>query len=457
MKLYSTLTRDKRDFEPAGDAVTMYVCGITASNSSHVGHALSSVVFDVLHRYLQFRGYEVRRVQNFTDVDDKIITKANAEGLTSDEVSEKYIQEFFTDMDELNVRRATVHPRATQEIPGIVKMIEGLIEKGNAYPATDGSGSAYFRVNSDPEYGKLSGRTVEELLEGVRVDVEPGKEAPADFALWKASKPGEPAWDSPWGQGRPGWHIECSAMALEYLGETIDIHGGGLDLVFPHHENELTQSESYTGQKPFARFWLHNGLLRLDGAKMSKSLGNLVTVRDALDSNSADAIRMYILTSHYRSPLLYDEDNIHTQERAARRLRQAVTAESSTNSGESVDPAPFKERYIEAMEDDLNTPQALAAIFDLAHEINRGRSAGHDLSEAQAEMRSLSSVLGLTLAEPGASADGLSDEDIEARLASRSEARSNRDFAAADAIRDELVEAGVLIEDGLGGTTWTRI
>ena len=457
MKLYSTLTRDKRDFEPAGNAVTMYVCGITASNSSHVGHALSSVVFDVLHRYLEFRGYEVRRVQNFTDVDDKIITKANAEGLTSDEVSEKYIEEFFTDMDELNVRRATVHPRATQEIPGILKMIEGLIGEGNAYPATDKSGSVYFRVNSDPEYGKLSGRTVEELLEGVRVDIEPGKESPADFALWKASKSGEPAWDSPWGQGRPGWHIECSAMALEYLGETIDIHGGGLDLVFPHHENELTQSESYTGQKPFARFWLHNGLLRLDGAKMSKSLGNLVTVRDALDSNSADAIRMYILTSHYRSPLLYDEGNIHTQERAARRLRQAVTSGSSADSGKSVDPKPFRDRYIQAMEDDLNTPRALAAIFDLAHEINRGRDAGNDLVDAQETMRSLSSVLGLTLADPGASEDGLSDDDIKARLASRSEARTNRDFAAADAIRNELVEAGVLIEDGPGETTWTRI
>lgn len=457
MKLYSTLTRDKRDFEPAGDAVTMYVCGITASNSSHVGHALSSVVFDVLHRYLVFRGYEVRRVQNFTDVDDKIITKANEEGLTSEEVAEKYIQEFFTDMDELNVQRATIHPRATNEIPGILRMIEGLIETGNAYPATDESGSVYFRVGSDNEYGKLSGRTVDELLEGVRNEVEPGKEAPADFALWKASRPGEPAWDSPWGTGRPGWHIECSAMALEYLGETIDIHGGGLDLVFPHHENELTQSESYTGKKPFARFWLHNGLLRLDGAKMSKSLGNLVTVRDALDSNSADAIRMYILTSHYRSPLLYDEDNIHTQERAARRLRQASTAESDGSSGKSVDAAPFKDRYIEAMEDDLNTPQALAAIFDLAHEINRGRDAGHDLGDAQSELRSLASVLGLTLAEPTASEDGLSDEDIEAKIAGRAEARSNRDFAAADAIRDELVEAGVLIEDGPDGTTWSRI
>ncbi len=457
MKLYSTLTRGKRDFEPAGDAVTMYVCGITASNSSHVGHALSSIVFDVLHRYLEFRGYEVRRVQNFTDVDDKIITRANDEGLSSEEVAEKYIEEFFKDMDDLNVQRATVHPRATQEIPGILKMIQGLIEKGNAYPATDESGSVYFRVDSDDAYGKLSGRTVEELLEGVRNEIEPGKEAPPDFALWKASRPGEPAWDSPWGQGRPGWHIECSAMALEYLGETIDIHGGGLDLVFPHHENELTQSESYTGNKPFARFWMHNGLLRLDGAKMSKSLGNLVTVRDALEGNSADAIRMYILTSHYRSPLLYDEDNIHTQERAARRLRQAATAESDGSSGESVYPAPFRERYVEAMEDDLNTPQSLAAIIDLAHEINRGRDAGHDLTDAQAEMRSLAGVLGLTLAEPEASEDGLSDADVEARLASRTEARTNRDFAAADAIRDELIEAGIAIEDGAGGTIWSRV
>ncbi|MDA1256472.1 MAG: cysteine--tRNA ligase [Chloroflexi bacterium] len=457
MKLYSTLTRDKRDFEPAGDAVTMYVCGITASNSSHVGHALSSVVFDVLHRYLEYRGYAVRRVQNFTDVDDKIIARANAEGLSPEEVAEKYVQEFFRDMDDLNVRRATEHPRATNEIPGIIRMIEGLIEKGNAYPAADESGNVYFRVHSNPEYGKLSGRTVEELLEGVRIDVEPGKEAPPDFALWKASKPGEPSWDSPWGPGRPGWHIECSAMALEYLGETIDIHGGGLDLAFPHHENELAQSECFTGQKPFARFWVHNGLLRLDGAKMSKSLGNLVTVRDALDGYSADAIRMYILTSHYRGPLLYDEDNIGTQERASRRLRQAANVASRADSGKSVDPAPFREHFVEVMDDDLNTPQGLAVIFDLAHEINRGRDAGHEIGAAQAVLRELSDVLGLTLAEPEASEAGLSDADVEARLVSRTEARSNREFAAADAIRDELIAAGIAIEDGPGGTTWSRV
>ena len=456
MKLYSTLTRDKRDFEPAGDAVTIYVCGITTSNSSHVGHALSAVVFDVLHRYLEFRGYTVRRVQNFTDIDDKIIASARDQGLSTEEVAEKYVQEFFRDMDDLNVRRATEHPRATEEIPAIIRMIEGLIEQGRAYPAADKSGSVYFRVKSDPEYGKLSGRSVDELLEGVRIDVEPGKEAPADFALWKSSKPGEPSWDSPWGGGRPGWHIECSAMALEYLGETIDIHGGGLDLVFPHHENELTQSESFTGQKPFARFWVHNGLLRLDGAKMSKSLGNLVTVREALESYSADAIRMYILTSHYRSPLIYDQDNIGTQERAARRLRQAASVTSRADSGDSIDPAPFRERFVEAMEDDLNTPQALAVIFDLAHEINRGRDAGHELAGAQAEMRTLADVLGLTLAEP-ASKGGLSDEDVEARLASRAQARANQDFAAADAIRDELIEAGVVLEDGPGGTIWSRV
>ena len=457
MKLYNTLTREKAEFVPAGDVVSMYVCGITTSNTSHVGHALSSVVFDVLHRYLEYRGYRVRRVQNFTDVDDKVIARAAEEGVPAEVVAERYVDEFFRDMDDLNVRRADVHPRATAEIPRIIEMIEGLVARGHAYPSPAEDGNVYFRVGSDPDYGKLSRRTRDDMLEGVRVELEPGKEDPADFALWKASKPGEPAWDSPWGRGRPGWHIECSAMARTYLGETIDIHGGGLDLIFPHHENEIAQSESFSGHEPFARFWLHNGLLRMDDAKMSKSLGNVVSVREALDTYSSDAIRLYMLMSHYRAPLAYDEENIGRHERAARRLRQAATVESDGVSGEAVDARPFRERFIEAMDDDLNTPQGLAVLFDLGREINRGRDAGQPIQAAQAELRELAEVLGLTLVEPEAGADGLSDNEIEARLAERARLRGERDFAAADAIRDELTAQGIALEDSPTGTIWTRV
>ncbi|MEE8363931.1 MAG: cysteine--tRNA ligase [Dehalococcoidia bacterium] len=457
MKLYNTLTREKAEFVPAGDVVSMYVCGITTSNTSHVGHALSSVVFDVLHRYLEYRGYRVRRVQNFTDVDDKVIARAAEEGVPAEVVAERYVDEFFRDMDDLNVRRADVHPRATAEIPRIIEMIEGLVARGHAYPSPAEDGNVYFRVGSDPDYGKLSRRTRDDMLEGVRVELEPGKEDPADFALWKASKPGEPAWDSPWGRGRPGWHIECSAMARTYLGETIDIHGGGLDLIFPHHENEIAQSESFSGREPFARFWLHNGLLRMDDTKMSKSLGNVVSVREALDTYSSDAIRLYMLMSHYRAPLAYDEENIGRHERAARRLRQAATVESDGASGEAVDALPFRDRFIEAMDDDLNTPQGLAVLFDLGREINRGRDAGQPIQAAQAELRELAEVLGLTLVEPEAGADGLSDNEIEARLAERARLRGERDFAAADAIREELTAQGIALEDSPTGTIWTRV
>ena len=455
LRIYNTLTREKEDFVPVNPGkVGMYLCGPTVYKPAHIGHMVGPVIFDTIKKYLAYLSYDVTWIVNITDVDDKLINKANELGVDVSDLAQQMTQDYFENLATMGVDSIDRFPYATEHIPEMLAMIASLIEKGHAYPL---DGDVYFQAENDDDYGKLSHRNINELVSGERVEAADRKKHPADFALWKASKPGEPSWDSPWGPGRPGWHIECSAMSMKYLGETLDIHGGGLDLLFPHHENELTQSESYTGKKPFARFWLHNGLLRLDGAKMSKSLGNLVTVRDALDSNSADAIRMYILTSHYRSPLLYDEDNIHTQERAARRLRQASTAESDGSSGESVDAAPFKDRYIEAMEDDLNTPQALAAIFDLAHEINRGRDAGHDLGDAQSELRSLASVLGLTLAEPTASEDGLSDEDIEAKIAGRAEARSNRDFAAADAIRDELVEAGVLIEDGPDGTTWSRI
>jgi len=452
MRLYNTLTRRKEEFQPAGDVVTLYVCGITTSGYFHLGHALSSVVFDVLHRYLEYRGCAVKRVMNFTDVDDKSIARAKEEGLTNEEVAEKYIDAFFQDADALNLMPATVYPRATEEIPGIVDLVRGLEEKGLAYEA---DGSVYFRVRQDPDYGKLSRRTVDDLLEGARLDVEPGKEDPADFVLWKASKPGEPAWGSPWGKGRPGWHIECSAMALHHLGETIDIHGGGLDLIFPHHENEVAQSESFTGKAPFARFWMHNGLLRLAGDKMSKSIGNLVNVRDALERHSADAIRLWMLTSHYRNPLLYDEESIEAQERAVRRLRTAAAAE--TPDGQvALDPAPFEADFIQAMDDDLNTPTALAGLFDLARDINRNRDAGASVAEAEAMLRKLTGVLGLTLAEPEARPDALSEEEIEALIQKRAALRAERRFADADAVRAELASKGVSLADSPEGTTWSR-
>ena len=452
MRLYNTLTRRKEEFEPAGDAVTLYVCGITTSGYFHLGHALSSVVFDVLHRYMEYRGYTVKRVMNFTDVDDKSIARAEEEGISNEEVAEKYIAAFFQDADALNLKRATVYPRATAEIPRIVELVRGLEEKGLAYEA---DGSVYYRVRRDPDYGKLSGRSVDELLEGVRLDVEPGKEDPADFALWKASKPGEPAWDSPWGKGRPGWHIECSAMAIHHLGETIDIHGGGLDLVFPHHENEVAQSESFTGRTPFARFWMHNGLVRLAGDKMSKSIGNLVNVRDALERHSADAIRLWMLSSHYRSPLLYEEESIRAQERALRRLRAAVAADSP-GGRTALDPAQFEADFVQAMEDDLNTPKALASLFDLVRDINRNRDAGAGVAEAQETLGRLAGVLGLTLAEPETATGGVSEDEIEALIQRRKALRADRRFADADAIRADLAARGVALTDSPEGTTWSR-
>ena len=323
MKLSDTLTGEKRDFAPAGDTVRMYVCGVTPYSSAHVGHAMSYIVFDVLHRYLEFRGFSVRRVQNFTDIDDKLIDRAAQEGATVEALAEKHIAEYFEDMAALNVREADLYPRATQEIPKIVEVISGLIDSGHAYAS---GGDVYFRVRSAADYGKLSHRSLDSMRAGARIEPGVEKEHPMDFALWKSAKAGEPAWESPWGPGRPGWHIECSAMALRYLGESIDIHGGGQDLVFPHHENETAQSEAFTGARPFASFWLHNGLLNLDSEKMSKSLGNLVTIRDALQRYSADAIRLSVLNAHYRSPGYYSDEALAGAERAAGRLRQAAAA-----------------------------------------------------------------------------------------------------------------------------------
>lgn len=456
MRLYNSLTRTREEFKPLGDEVQMYVCGVTVYDRPHMGHALSSIIFDVLHRYMEYRGMKVRRVQNFTDVDDKIINRANQQGISAEEVAEKHVKSFFDAMDGLNVRRATVHPRATEDMPEIISMISTLLDMGAAY---ESEGSVYFRVRSDPDYGKLSRRSLDEMLEGTRFEADETKENSADFALWKASKEGEPAWDSPWGKGRPGWHIECSAMALKHLDRQIDIHGGGLDLIFPHHENELAQTETALGVDPFVQFWMHNGMVRKAGdEEMSKSLGNVVNVEDALKKNSPDAIRLWALQSHYRSPSILNENSIDQAESALRTLRVASQVETESN-GEVVDPSSYKNQFIDAMDDDLNTSRALGAVFDLAHAINRGNAKGEDVSEARDLLFELTSVFGLTLEEPerASSEDTITEEEIERLLAERAAARSEKRWADADAVRDQLQEASIAIADGAEGTTWSRL
>ena len=451
MKLSDTLTGEKREFAPSGDEVRIYVCGVTPYSSAHVGHAMSYIVFDVLHRYLEFRGFRVRRVQNFTDIDDKLIERAAQEGVTVEALAERRIAEYFEDMAALNIREADAYPRATQELPKIIEMTAGLIASGHAY---ESGGDVYFRVRSDEEYGKLSRRSLDAMRAGARVEPGVSKEHPMDFALWKSAKAGEPAWESPWGAGRPGWHIECSAMALRYLGESVDIHGGGQDLVFPHHENEIAQSEAFTGKRPFARFWLHNGLLNMDAQKMSKSLGNLVTISEALERYSADAIRLSVLNAHYRSPGYYSDEALAGAERAAARLRQALAAPANPDADAALDPRPARERFIEAMDDDLNTPQAVAALFDLAREINRESAEGRGAAAAQETLRELAGTLGLTLREPAAAVDAEFAARVDALVARRGELRAARDFAGADAVRAELAAMGVELTDSPSGTTW---
>ena len=454
MQLYNTLTRQKEEFKQITDPVRMYVCGVTTYDEPHLGHALATVIFEVLQSYMRYRGINVIRVQNFTDVDDKIIDRAAETGVDWFDLTQEHVDSFYEAMDGLNVKRADVHPRVTEEMEPIIALIGELVDSGAAYEA---GGSVYYRVRRDEDYGKLSGRTVDGVEELARLEPDLLKENPEDFALWKAWKPGEPSWDSPWGPGRPGWHIECSAMARRYLGDQVDIHGGGLDLVFPHHENEVAQSESATGIMPFARFWVHNGLLRMRGdEKMSKSLGNVVTVRDALKTHSTDAIRMWIFQSHYRSPATYDEENLVAAERAVRRLRQAAeVANTGDGSGNAYDADHITQRFIEAMDDDLNTPRALAAIFDLARDIFAEQGKGVDIAEGQDTLRELTGVLGLTLEEPK-SDDAADNAEIEALLEKRATARKDRDFAAADAIRDQLTEMGIEISDTPQGTTWRR-
>ena len=453
MKLYNTLSGQVEKFVPAnGNQVKMYVCGVTPYSATHVGHALSYVVFDTLRRYLEHKGYEVRHVQNFTDIDDKIIQRAQETGVAEDALVEEFIDDYFHAMDALNIRRAAEYPRATREIPRIIDAIAGLIDRGHAYPA---AGDVYFRVTSKDDYGKLSHRTLDSMIAGARIQVDENKEHPMDFVLWKGAKPGEPSWESPWGPGRPGWHIECTAMSLEYLGEQLDIHGGGQDLVFPHHENEIAQSECYTGARPFSRYWMHNGLLQLGADKMSKSLGNLVPVVEALENYSADAMRLYFLSSHYRSPLAYSDAGAAAVERSLERVRHALTP--GNGSGPQVDAATHTARFTAAMDDDLNTPQAVAALFDLARDINRGRDAGNRIDDGQAALRELGGVLGLTFAERASTdADLAAAPFIDLLVSVRSELRAARQFELADRIRDGLAAQGVALEDGPQGTQWQR-
>ncbi len=454
LKLRNTASGELEEFKPIDDVVKLYVCGVTPYDVSHVGHAMSYVVFDVLRRYLEFRGYQVRHVQNFTDIDDRIITRAERLGIEIGELTGEMIEQYMEEMRSLNVLPAHEYPCATKEVPQMIEMIEALIEKGYAYEA---DGDVYYRVASKEDYGRFSRRDVESMMAGARVEPNEQKEHPADFALWKGAKPDEPTWESPWGPGRPGWHIECSAMALRYLGEQIDIHGGGEDLIFPHHENEIAQTEAYTGKTPFVRYWLHNAWVKSGEEKMSKSLGNFISIGDALEQYSADAIRMWVLFSHYRTPLTFTSEALSAAKRGAERLRLAVRTPSNDADGadgDAVDAAPNREQFIAAMDDDLNTSKALAALFDLAHEINRGRDEGRKVADAQAALLELADVLGLTLTEP--EADISAAPFIELLITIREELRGAKQFELADRVRDGLDELGVALEDGPEGTTWRR-
>ena len=423
MKVYNTLSRRKEEFLPGDDEVKMYVCGVTPYADSHIGHAMSYIIFDVIARYLKYRGYKVKYVQNITDIDDKIINRANTLDLSISELAEKYTRSYFEDMDALNIGRADIYPRATAEIPKIIEVIQGLIDKGYAYPA---QGSVYFRVRSVPDYGKLSHRSLEPVVVGSRVEAVEEKEHPMDFVLWKAAKPDEPSWESPWGNGRPGWHIECSAMSLKYLGNTLDIHGGGQDLIFPHHENEIAQSECFTDSKPFVKYWLHNGMVQLGEEKMSKSLGNLITIKEALARYSADAIRIFVLSSHYRSPLTYDEITLDAAGVALRAFSDAkwklseryaemnrLILEARGIKTDDITPAEeYRNRFISAMDNDFNTAQAIATLFNLAQEINRAVNLGHEdkVVKHRAMFKELADVLGLILPEPEEEKQIASDE-----------------------------------------------
>ncbi len=470
MKLFNSMSRTKEEFVPITPGeVKMYSCGPTVYNYFHVGNARPFIIFDLLRRYFEYRGYKVAFVQNFTDIDDKVINKANDEGVTYDVIADRYIKEYFVDAQGLGIRPATVHPRATETMDAILDIVQRLLDNGHAYVAENGD--VYFRTSTFPEYGKLSHQPLEDLQAGARISVGELKEDPMDFAVWKAAKPGEPAWDTPWGtKGRPGWHIECSAMANKYLGKTIDIHSGGLDLTFPHHENEIAQSECANGCT-FANYWLHNGFLTIDNQKMSKSAGNFFMVRDAAKEFGYETIRMFMLSAHYRTPLNYSAESLKMNKTSLERLyesRNNLEFRISKAGGDAMAPdeesklsalGQYREHFIAAMDDDLNTADALSSIFELVREINAYMGAHQDasrafLSGAHALLMELAGVLGLVQQRE----DSGIDAEIEDLIAQRAAAKKNKDFAEADRIRDYLLnEKGIAIKDTRQGTQWSRV
>jgi cysteinyl-tRNA synthetase len=468
MQLYNDLSGKKERFEPSKPGhVTFYACGPTVYDYFHIGNARPFIVFDVLRRFFESKGLEVNFIQNFTDIDDKMIQRAEQTGVTVAQLAEKFIAAYYEDADSLGIRRASANPRATDEIPSIIEMISALIRKGHAYEA---NGDVYFEVDTFREYGKLSGQSLEDLHAGARVEVDERKRAPLDFALWKAQKPGEPAWDSPWGPGRPGWHIECSAMARRYLGETIDIHGGGSDLMFPHHENEIAQSEAASG-KPFARFWIHNGYLMIDQEKMSKSLGNFFTVRDVRSKFSAVVVRLFMLSAHYRSPVSFSHDTLEQASHAQARLRngwaeikfaltarpcEAAPCEPDAELRESLKEA--RALFDECMEDDFNTAGAIGAVFDVIHATNvsLGREGGIDyetIAGAAEFLRMVEGVMGIIGMDEEKRSD---DAEIETLVNERYAARKNKNYKRSDEIRGILNQKGIILEDTPQGTRWKR-
>ena len=474
LRIFNTLNSKKELFEPLEDGkVRMYVCGPTVYDACHIGHARSVVVFDVIARYLKEKGYDVTYIRNFTDVDDKIIQKANQLGIDSTAVAERFIEEFYQDMDALNVQRATIEPKATDHIAQIVEFIEKLILKGFAYPI---NGDVYYSVEKFKRYGKLSGRKLEDMEAGARIDIDERKQNPFDFALWKSAKPGEPAWDSPWGQGRPGWHIECSAMSREYLGETFDIHGGGKDLCFPHHENEIAQSESLSG-KPFVRYWVHNGFVNINQEKMSKSLGNFLMIKDVLKSYHPETVRLFLLSNHYRSPIDFTDKAMDESSKGLDKI-YALLERVEKKVGpiflvQDVDPGICWKHFCDAMDDDFNSARSIGIIFDTVrslnrlldqHENNLPSEVKQTLQSGLADIRRTGEILGMFLEHPTQYFDNKQTQVLEQKsidhavvaemVEQREAARKSKNWEMADQIRKELVDMGISLEDRAEGPVW---